>query len=123
MGYINYMEYPYPNEEVCIPAREWSTMVKYYWTGPLFNEENRKYLISAKQLLSRNDALNFYAWGKQAKFGDNPGPKPPVYNIVATLKYNAWDAIRGHDRLECTNLFLEAAKPMLATKGLDYDRP
>ena len=46
------MEYPYPNDEVCIPKDKWTTMVNYYWTGPIFNEENPKFQINAKKNLS-----------------------------------------------------------------------
>ena len=116
------MDYLYPNEEVCVPADQWTTMVKYYWAAPLFDEEDRRFLISADKKLEREDALNFYAWGRQAKFGNNDFPRPPIYNLMATMRYDAWEAIRGKIRLQSATQYLNAARPLLAMKGLSVDR-
>lgn len=40
--------------------------------------------------ISVNKKLQFYSWYKIATHGNNDTPKPSRWNVIGTLKWNAW---------------------------------
>ena len=54
-----------------------------------------------------------YAWSAQALYGDNKTPKPWSFNLVASMKWNAWKKIEGMDRVKAANNFILLAEDIL----------
>jgi acyl-CoA-binding protein len=51
--------------------------------------------------------LNLYALFKQATEGDLNIEKPAMFDFVAMAKYNAWNAIKGLNKEEATQKYID----------------
>lgn len=66
------------------------------------------------------DGLKLYAYGYQAKFGDNTGEKPSVFDVLARLKWESWNDIRGISKIEAQHKFIELASGIMIKNNLGH---
>ncbi len=51
--------------------------------------------------------LRLYALFKQASIGDATGERPEMFDMVATAKYDAWDALSGMSRDDAMRAYID----------------
>ena len=72
----------------------------------------------SKTLTRRPDnatLLKLYASYKQASLGDATGARPDVFDLVATAKFDAWDAIQGTSRDDAMAAYVELIDKLSAS--------
>ncbi|KAJ7285214.1 acyl-CoA-binding protein [Mycena rebaudengoi] len=56
---------------------------------------------------SHTEQLFFYSYYKQGEFGDNIAPRPGVLDFVATVKWDAWTAVKGTSKAAAWSKYVE----------------
>lgn len=51
--------------------------------------------------LSKDKKLEIYSLGKQGEHGDCNIPRPGMFDIKGKFKWDAWNARKGEDKVEC----------------------
>lgn len=67
--------------------------------------------------------LQFYKYGKQGTFGDNPDPSPSYLDVVGKFEWDAWDSVRGMDKYEARKKFLSISLPILIQNNVSAEDP
>ena len=109
----------------CVPYKE-TLMHEFERIGFMFDPDNERRTIDVVSSFPQDIALKMYGTSQQARYGDNNTPKPPGYDIVAVLKWEAWDKERGQPTDKMIRIFLDYAYGKLKEKGIppavDYDK-
>ena len=67
--------------------------------GVYFKDGHPQHQIDSMTEVGMTRGLKMYSWSAQAMYGDNKTPKPWSFNLVASMKWNAWKKIEGMDRV------------------------
>ncbi|MCU0422715.1 MAG: acyl-CoA-binding protein [Bacteroidia bacterium] len=76
-------------------------------------EEASKLVHTLKERPSNDILLTLYALHKQASSGDAHDNKPPIFDFIATAKYNAWLSKKGLSTEEAQKEYIDLVKKLL----------
>ena len=70
-------------------------------------------LVKTVESVSNENKLYLYAYYKQVNCGNNNTPKPSMFNMVESAKWNAWYAINNMEKEEAMKLYINKVKELL----------
>jgi diazepam-binding inhibitor (GABA receptor modulating acyl-CoA-binding protein) len=70
-------------------------------------------LVKTVESVSNENKLYLYAHYKQVNCGNNNTPKPSMFNMVESAKWNAWYAINNMEKEEAMKLYINKVKELL----------
>jgi len=73
--------------------------------------------------MSTSEALKWYGISMQGLHGDNKAPRPSIFNIIETMKWNAYENVKGKDRVEARKEFVDHASKALRERGFKPEHP
>jgi len=91
--------------------------------GTYFEPESPNMKINGRTEFSTSEALKYYAISMQGLHGDNHSAPPSWMDLVERMKWNAYEAVKGMDRAEARNTFVEHAVEKLEEHGFSAENP
>lgn len=92
--------------------------------GRFFRDGDPLYLIKYPEDMSIWEALECYAYGKQAGDGDatdhfEEEPRPSVFDTSEFARYEAWANLNGMSRKQAMKVFVEKMEPVMVKKEVE----
>merc|ERR1712111_290143 len=87
------------------------------------NPEEPTVKINPRETFSTSEALKWYAISMQGLHGDNHAEQPSWMDLVERMKWNAYEAVKGMDRVEARKEFVEHATEVLKEHGFSAENP
>lgn len=82
-------------------------------------EEAKKRVMELSEKPSNEDMLELYALNKQATIGDINVEKPAMFDFVAAVKYNAWNAKKGIQKDDALQKYIEFVNNLFQKKTVE----
>ena len=67
---------------------------------------------------SNDDLLFLYSHFNQAEAGDPSGKRPGAFDFVKRAKFDAWAKLKGMDKAQAEQLYIDKVQALLAAQGL-----
>ena len=121
---INYLEIHMANMsqgrilETCTPYTK-TLYQKYRRLADFFSEGNERQVFFYKTDYGNSEGVFIYSYGYQSEYGDQTQPKPSILDIVGTIKWNAWEGIKGMSRADAQQNFINYVTDFIKSKGRD----
>lgn len=68
-------------------------------------------------------AKTFYAYNEQCYLGNVVGERPPIWDLINRVMYDAWKELEGMSQEDACTEFMEMAAPLLDDIGISYEDP
>lgn len=111
-----------PKDGACHKFYE-SPIEEFKRIGRYFDPEEKTCKLDPTKAFSTTEALKWYGISMQGLHGDNHAPKPSIFNIIETMKWNAYEKVKGMDRAEARKEFVEHASKALIEHGFKPEHP
>lgn len=79
--------------------------------------------INGRTEFSTSEALKWYGISMQGLHGDNKAEEPSIFDIVAKMKWSAYEANKGMERVKARTMFVNHAEEVLKQHGFSSENP